>query len=186
MCLFIKQMIIIKTIIFICDFKMRNKISTFALGLSLISSISFATSTSFAASTQATEFDQYLQSKKIIDDHFIIIEKQQFNELLASISAEDSRTLPLQIDQNTIIEKLALFADHTDLEGIITTPDFNQLENDLGKAEIKKLIEKNLINNCNILFEHKYQQSNPYHIDIVLNSDHNQYTLKIQHKDCGI
>lgn len=159
---------------------MRYKTSALALTLIMTSNLCFATG------SQATEFDHYLQSKNIINKKFKITEKKQLNELLESISAEDSRTLPLQVDQNTIVEKLALFSNRTALEGIITTPDFNQLEIDLGKSEIKKMIEKNLLNNCTIFFEHQYQRANPYHVDIILNSDHNQYKLKIKQKECGI
>ncbi len=50
--------------------------------------------------------------------------KAELNELLAVLSAEDSRTLPLQIDQNTIIEQLQLSANKTTLKGMIITPRF--------------------------------------------------------------
>ena len=83
----------------------------------------------------ASEFDQYLQEKNIIDSKFKIQKKAELNELLAVLSAEDSRTLPLQIDQNTIIEQLQLSANKTTLKGMIITPDFSQFEKDLGRKE---------------------------------------------------
>ena len=94
--------------------------------------------------------------------------------------------MPYQVDQNTVIEQLKMTANQTTLKGLITTPDFNQLEQDLGKKEIKQVILKNLLNNCNILFEHQYQKSNPYKAEIELSSDHDQYQFSINRKDCGI
>ena len=66
------------------------------------------------------------------------------------LSAEDSKTLPLQIDHNTIIEQLQLTANKTTLKGMITTPDFSQFEKDLGRKEVLKVIRNNLLNNCQI------------------------------------
>ncbi|NHC04011.1 hypothetical protein G9F31_09535 [Acinetobacter sp. 187] len=139
-----------------------------------------------AATSQATEFDQYLKEKKILNDQYKIEDKKQLNEIPKVLSAEDSKTLPLQIDQNSLIEQLELSANQTILKGSITTPDFNQFEKDLGKKDIRKMIEKNLLNNCDVLFEHEYQRVNPYSIAIELKSDHDQYDFKVTQKDCGI
>ena len=136
--------------------------------------------------TQASEFDQYLQSKNIIDSNFKIQQPTALNELLSALSAEDSKTLPLEIDNNTIIEQLNLTSGYTELKGIIITPDFTQFEADLGKAEIKKMIMQNLISNCKIFFEHEYQLNNPYSIKLELNSEKNQYALELTQEDCGI
>lgn len=133
---------------------------------------------------QASEFDSYLQQKKIINEKFKIQDKKSLNELLAVLSAEDSRTLPLQIDQNTHIETLHLTADRTTLEGLITTPDFAQFEQDLGKKEIKKLIERNLVQNCAIFFEHQYQRTNPYTVSLTLRSENQSYNVELKQKDC--
>ena len=134
----------------------------------------------------ASEFDQYLQEKNIIDSKFKIQKKAELNELLAVLSAEDSRTLPLQIDQNTIIEQLQLSANKTTLKGLITTPDFSQFEKDLGRKEVMKMIRNNLLNNCEIFFEHRYQIENPYKVELSLSSQTQTYKTDISQKDCKL
>ncbi len=138
----------------------------------------------FASQTYASEFDQYLQEKQIIDSKYKIKKKNELNELLSVLSAEDSKTLPLQIDQNTVIEQLQLSANKTRLKGLIITPDFAQFEQDLGRKEVVKLIRKNLLNNCEIFFEHRYQIENPYKVELVLSSAKNTYEVAISQKDC--
>ena len=120
------------------------KLKTIILACSVLG----ITSTALAAS----EFDQYLQQEKILDSKFKITNKKALNELLTLLSAEDSKTLPLQIDQNTIIEQLELTAQHTKLNGAIVTPDFAQFEQQLGRKEVTKVISENLLNNCAIFF----------------------------------
>ncbi len=134
---------------------------------------------------QASEFDQYLQSKQIIDKNYKIIKPDTLNELLAVLSAEDSKTLPLEVDNNTVIEQLGLYANRTELKGLIITPDFTQFEQDLGHKEVKKLIMKNLIQSCNIFYEHHYQQKNPYTVFLKLTSAKNSYNLELKQADCG-
>ncbi|TSH73974.1 hypothetical protein E2K73_09105 [Acinetobacter sp. RF15A] len=134
----------------------------------------------------ASEFDQYLQNKGILNSKFKIQKKAELNELLAVLSAEDSKTLPLQIDQNTVIEQLQLTANKTSLKGVITTPDFAQFETDLGRKEVQKLIMKNLVQSCPIFFEHEYQKLNPYTVQLELSSEKNRYTLELKQKDCSI
>lgn len=142
--------------------------------------------TSLHATTTASEFDLYLKDKSILNEQYKIQDKKQLDEILTVLSAEDSRTLPLQIDQNTLIEQLQLSHNQTELKGTITTPDFNQLETDLGKKEIRAMITQNLLNNCAIFFEHQYQRVNPYRIQVSLASDHDQYNVTIKQKDCGL
>lgn len=137
-----------------------------------------------ATSFTASEFDQYLQEKQIIDRQYKIQQKTELNEMLSVLSAEDSKTLPLQIDQNTIIEQLNLSADKTILKGLIITPDFAQFEQDLGRKEVLKMIRHNLLNNCAIFFEHEYQRVNPYTVELELSSENNQYEVEIKQKDC--
>ena len=112
--------------------------------------------------------------------------RQQLDELLSVLSAEDSKTLPLEIDHNTIIEQLSLTSKKTELKGMIITPDFAQFEQDLGSKEVQKLIKKNLIQNCPIFFEHEYQKRNPYLVEFDLSSEKNHYKLELKQKDCGI
>jgi hypothetical protein len=134
----------------------------------------------------ATEFDQYLQDQQIIDQKFKIKNTKQLNELLNVLSAEDSRTLPLKIDQNTVIEKLQLSSTQTELTGLIITPDFAQFERDLGRKHVQNLIKKNLSQNCDIFFEHQYQRENPYRVVLNLSSDQHQYQLELKQKDCQL
>ncbi|KGT46195.1 MULTISPECIES: hypothetical protein [Acinetobacter] len=132
----------------------------------------------------ASEFDQYLQQKQIINSKYKIKKKAELNELLAVLSAEDSKTLPLQIDQNTVIEQLKLTADKTELKGLIITPDFAQFEQDKGTKEVTSLIRKNLLNNCAIFYEHQYQLQNPYKVSLELSSTTQTYDVEITQKDC--
>src|SRR5690606_22642457 len=141
---------------------------------------------SVAIQANASEFDQYLQEKAIIDGKFKIQKKTELNELLAVLSAEDSRTLPLQIDQNTIIEQLHLSANKTTLKGMIITPDFSQFEQDLGRREVTKVIRNNLLKNCDIFFEHRYQIANPYKVELSLSSQTQTYKTDISQKDCKL
>ena len=66
------------------------------------------------------------------------------NEILTVLTAEDSRTLPIEIDNNTIIEQFNLYADRTELKGLIITPDFAQFEQDLGTKAVQKVIKRML------------------------------------------
>lgn len=134
----------------------------------------------------ATEFDQYLQQQDILDQNFKIKDSTQLNALLNVLSAEDSRTLPLQIDQNTIIEQLKLKSDMTELKGLIVTPDFGQFERDLGRKEVHEFIQRNLSQNCDIFFEHEYQRVNPYRVVLNLSSQQQQYRVELQRADCAL
>ena len=134
----------------------------------------------------ATEFDQYLQQQQILDQNFKIKDSTQLNALLNVLSAEDSRTLPLQIDQNTVIEQLKLKSDMTELKGLIVTPDFAQFERDLGRKEVHEFIQRNLSQNCDIFFEHEYQRVNPYRVVLNLSSQQQQYQVELQREDCAL
>ncbi len=151
------------------------------IGLCLIATIG---STLFQV--HASEFDDYLQSKNIIDQNFKIQQPEALNEVLTVLSAEDSKTLPIEIDHNTIIEQLQVSATKTELKGMIITPDFAQFEADLGRKEVQKIIMKNLVQNCPIFFEHEYQKKNPYLVEFDLSSEKNHYKLELKQKDCGL
>jgi hypothetical protein len=92
----------------------------------------------------------------------------------------------LQIDQNTIIEQLHLSANKTTLKGMIITPDFSQFEQDLGRREVTKVIRNNLLKNCDIFFEHRYQIANPYKVELSLSSETHTYNMDISQKDCKV
>ncbi|SPL69022.1 hypothetical protein [Acinetobacter stercoris] len=140
--------------------------------------------TTIVAHAAPSELDQYLIKKQYIDTDFKIKNQIGLKDLLSYLSDEDSRTLPLQIDQNTLIEKLRLHTDHIEIQGIITTPDFNQFEKDIGEPEVKSLLKRNILENCSIIFEHEFQRNNPYYADIKLSSEHHQYIFKISNQQC--
>ena len=135
---------------------------------------------------KTTELDQYLVKKQILDQTYKIKDTKALNEILDVISDEDSRTLPYQVDQNTLIEQLRLYADHIDIQGIITTPDFSQFAEDIGDKKVKLLIKQNLIQNCDLFFEHEFQRVNPYHVAIKLSSDNKNYHMKIKNNECQV
>ena len=133
---------------------------------------------------KTTELDQYLVKKQILDQTYKIKDTKALNEILDVISDEDSRTMPFQADQNTLIEQLRLYADHIDIQGIITTPDFIQFAEDIGDKKVKLLIKQNLIQNCHLFFEHEFQRVNPYYVAIKLSSDNKNYHMKIKNNEC--
>ena len=136
------------------------------------------------AQAKGTELDQYFVKNKIIDSSYKIQDSKKLNEILNVMSDEDSRTMPYQADQNTVIEQLRLYADHIEVQGIITTPDCTQFAEDIGDKEVKLLIKQNLIQNCHLFFEHEFQRVNPYHVAIKLSSDNKNYHMKIKNNEC--
>lgn len=153
------------------------KLTTLLLGSSLFLGTFFTTA-------QATELDDYLVEKKIIDTHFKIKNSQKLAEVLTYLSDEDSRTLPLQIDQNTLIEKLRLYPHYIEIEGIITSADFKQFSQSMSTNEVKKLFTDHLIKNCNHLFEHQFQRVNPYEVRMKLSTDEKQYAVALKNSQC--
>ena len=154
--------------------RLRN-ICLLALGLSL-STFSFA--------GEPSELDQYLVKNQILDSNFKIKNKTGLNEILAAISDEDSRTLPFQVDQNMLMEKMEVSADKIEIEGIITTPDFTQFAESVGQQQVKQLIKKNSLQNCELLFEHQFQRVNPYILEMDLSSPQQKYEIKIHNAEC--
>lgn len=139
---------------------------------------------SMCAITQATELDDYLIQQKIISADYKIKNNKKLTEVLTYLSDEDSRTLPLQIDQNTLIEKLRLHSNYIEIEGIITSPDFKQFAQSLNTQDIKKLFTDNLIKNCDQLFEHQFQRLNPYEVRMKLSTDEKQYSVELKNSQC--
>lgn len=136
----------------------------------------------FAASP--TELDQYLVKKGILDAAYQIKNKPALDEILSAISDEDSRTLPFQVDQNMLMEKMEVSADKIEIEGIITTPDFTQFAESVGQQQVKQLIKKNSLQNCELLFEHQFQRVNPYVLEMNLSSPQQKYEIKIHNAEC--
>ncbi|MDM1759238.1 MULTISPECIES: hypothetical protein [unclassified Acinetobacter] len=139
---------------------------------------------SFSTAIQATELDDYLVQYKIVDANYKIKNNQRLKDVLSYLSDEDSRTLPLQIDQNTLIEKLRLHPNYIEIEGIITSPDFKQFSQDMSSQEIKKLFTDNLTKNCAHLFEHQFQRVNPYEVRMKLSTDDKQYSVELKNSSC--
>ena len=133
---------------------------------------------------QATELDQYFVKKQILDSSYKIKDRKALNEILDVISDEDSRTLPFQIDQNMLMEKYQISATEVKIEGIITTPDFAQFTQDVGDKEVKKLLRKNILQSCSLLFENEFQRVNPYHVELKLSSESKNYDFKIKNREC--
>lgn len=154
---------------------MRLKNLLLGLGISVIATQIMAA---------PTELDTYLQKKKILDTQFKIQDTQALNELLTAISEEDSRTLPFQVDQNMLMEKYQVRAEHVDIEGIITTPDFAQFEKSVGAKEVKKLMKKNTLQNCPLLFENQFQRNNTYSVNLKLVSTDHVYSFSIKNSEC--
>ena len=136
------------------------------------------------AQAKATELDQYLVQKQILDNSFKIQNSKALNEILDVISDEDSRTLPFQIDQNMLMEKYKMSANKVEIEGIITTADFSQFAQDVGEKEVKKLIRKNILQSCNLLFENEFQRVNPYKVELKLSAESQSYDFKIKNSEC--
>ena len=137
------------------------------------------------AHAKATELDQYFVKKQILDSSYKIKDRKALNEILDVISDEDSRTQPFQIDQNMLMEKYQMSANEVKIEGIITTPDFAQFAQDVGDKEVKKLLRKNILQNCSLLFENEFQRVNPYHVELKLSSESKNYDFKIKNSECS-
>ena len=142
------------------------------------------TSTVYSANGKGTEFDQYLLEKNILDPQFKIKNKTALDEILLAMSEEDSRTLPYQVDQNMIMEKMNSTSNHIQIEGVITTSDFEQFEKDVGIKAVKTLIKKNSLQNCDLLFEHAFQRVNPYDLNLKLASSDQVYDINIKNTEC--
>lgn len=134
--------------------------------------------------TQATELDQYLIQKNLIDTNFKIKDTKNLDALLNALSEEDSRVFPVQIDQNTVIEKMQLFHNHIDMQGLITSDDFNQFANSVGKEKTYDFLLKGLVENCHLIFENEFQRQNPYYVKMKLVSQQKIYDLKVENSQC--
>lgn len=154
------------------------------MNFKIISQLSASLFLCLSMATHATELDNFLIEKNLIDQNYKIKDQKNLNDVLIALSEEDSRVLPLQIDQNTLIEQMNLYHDHIDLQGIITSTDFNQFANNVGKEKIHELLIKGMIENCDLIFENQFQRQNPYYVKMKLVSDHKSYELKIKNNQC--
>ena len=136
-------------------------------------------------SSYATELDDYLIQKNLIGQHYKIIDQQNLDDVLTALSEEDSRVLPVQVDQNTVIEKIHMYHDHVDLQGLITSKDFNQFSNSMGKEKTQQLLMEGMLENCHLIFfENEFQRQNPYYVKIKLMSEQKAYELKLKNEQC--
>lgn len=140
--------------------------------------------TVYSADVKGTEFDQYLIEKNILDANFKIKNKIALNEILLAMGEEDSRTLPYQVDQNMIMEKMTSDSEHIHIEGVISTSNFEQFEKDVGIKTVKNLIKNNSLQNCKLLFEHMFQRVNPYDLNLKLASGDQVYDINIKNSEC--
>ena len=104
-------------------------------------------------SSYATELDDYLIQKNLIGQDYKIIDQQNLDDVLTALSEDDSRVLPVQVDQNTVIEKIHMYHDHVDLQGLITSKDFNQFSNSMGKEKTQQLLMEGMLENCHLLLK---------------------------------
>nr|WP_166782535.1 MULTISPECIES: hypothetical protein [Acinetobacter] len=135
-------------------------------------------------SSYATELDDYLIQKNLIGQDYKIIDQQNLDDVLTALSEEDSRVLPVQVDQNTVIEKIHMYHDHVDLQGLITSKDFNQFSNSMGKEKTQQLLMEGMLENCHLLFENEFQRQNHYYVKIKLMSEQKAYELKLKNEQC--
>jgi len=138
----------------------------------------------FSMLSYATELDNYLIQKNLIDENYKIKDQKNLDDVLTALSQEDSRVFPIQIDQNTVIEQMHLYHDHLDLQGLITSTDFNQFANSVGKEQTQQFLIQGMIENCHLIFENEFQRRNPYYVKMKLVSEQKIYELKIKNEQC--
>ncbi|ATZ63599.1 hypothetical protein [Acinetobacter bereziniae] len=132
----------------------------------------------------ATELDDYLIQNQLIEQNYKIKDSKNLDDVLNALSDEDSRVLPVQIDQNTVIEKIRLYHDHIDLEGIITSENFKQFSDSLGKEKTQQFLMQGMLENCGLIFENEFQRRNPYYVKMKLSSAEKVYELKLKNDQC--
>ncbi len=132
----------------------------------------------------ATELDDYLIQNQLIEQNYKIKDSKNLDDVLNALSDEDSRVLPVQIDQNTVIEKIRLYHDLIDLEGIITSENFKQFSDSMGKEKTQQFLMQGMLENCGLIFENEFQRRNPYYVKMKLSSAEKVYELKLKNDQC--
>ncbi len=132
----------------------------------------------------ATELDDYLIQNQLIEQNYKIKDSKNLDDVLNALSDEDSRVLPVQIDQNTVIEKIRLYHDHIDLEGLITSENFKQFSDSMGKEKTQQFLMQGMLENCGLIFENEFQRRNPYYVKMKLSSAEKVYELKLKNDQC--
>ncbi|CAM9234623.1 MULTISPECIES: hypothetical protein [Acinetobacter] len=139
---------------------------------------------SLSIQSYATELDDYLIQNQLIEQNYKIKDSKNLDDVLNALSDEDSRVLPVQIDQNTVIEKIRLYHDHIDLEGIITSENFKQFSDSMGKEKTQQFLMQGMLENCGLIFENEFQRRNPYYVKMKLSSAEKVYELKLKNDQC--
>ncbi|WP_288454053.1 hypothetical protein [uncultured Acinetobacter sp.] len=139
---------------------------------------------SLSIQSYATELDDYLIQNQIIEQNYKIKDSKNLDDVLNALSDEDSRVLPVQIDQNTVIEKIRLYHDHIDLEGLITSENFKQFADSMGKEKTQQFLMQGMLENCGLIFENEFQRRNPYYVKMKLSSAEKVYELKLKNDQC--
>ncbi|ENW01010.1 hypothetical protein KTJ16_02075 [Acinetobacter bereziniae] len=139
---------------------------------------------SLSIPSYATELDDYLIQNQLIEQNYKIKDSKNLDDVLNALSDEDSRVLPVQIDQNTVIEKIRLYHDHIDLEGIITSENFKQFSDSMGKEKTQQFLMQGMLENCGLIFENEFQRRNPYYVKMKLSSAEKVYELKLKNDQC--
>lgn len=139
---------------------------------------------SLSIQSYATELDDYLIQNQLIEQNYKIKDSKNLDDVLNALSDEDSRVLPVQIDQNTVIEKIRLYHDHIDLERIITSENFKQFSDSMGKEKTQQFLMQGMLENCGLIFENEFQRRNPYYVKMKLSSAEKVYELKLKNDQC--
>ncbi len=139
---------------------------------------------SLSIQSYATELDDYLIQNQLIEQNYKIKDSKNLDDVLNALSDEDSRVLPVQIDQNTVIEKIRLYHDHIDLEGIITSENFKQFSDSMGKEKTQQFLMQGMLENCGLIFANEFQRRNPYYVKMKLSSAEKVYELKLKNDQC--
>lgn len=139
---------------------------------------------SLSIQSYATELDDYLIQNQLIEQNYKIKDSKNLDDVLNALSDEDSRVLPIQIDQNTVIEKIRLYHDHIDLEGLITSENFKQFSDSMGKEKTQQFLMQGMLENCGLIFENEFQRRNPYYVKMKLSSAEKVYELKLKNDQC--
>lgn len=139
---------------------------------------------SLSIQSYATELDDYFIQNQLIEQNYKIKDSKNLDDVLNALSDEDSRVLPVQIDQNTVIEKIRLYHDHIDLEGLITSENFKQFADSMGKEKTQQFLMQGMRENCGLIFENEFQRRNPYYVKMKLSSAEKVYELKLKNDQC--
>ena len=149
--------------------------------ITLCAAAMLAHSTTYA---KPSELDQYLVQHDILTVDYKIKNVTALKEILDVISDEDSRTMPYQVDQNTVIEQSTTTDKQINIRGMIISPDFSQFVESTGYNNVKNMIKQNLIHNCDSMFEHQFQRVNPYVLNLQLSAEKTQFNVLLPNSEC--